>query len=304
MGLLEQTKACTAQNDVLIARTLVNLTGNTVPLRVLNLSSQQRVFNKGTQLATCGAVNSIVAPGSQVLEVPPAGRIPTHLEDLFKRSVAELDDSESLLVSQLLMKFSDVFSAGLHDMGCTELIKHHIDTGSYRPIRQPPRRLPLSKREEAEKSIKEMLEQDVIEPSASPWSSPIVLVQKKDGTNRFCVDYRKLNDVTHKDSYPLPRIDDTLEALSGVKWFSTLDLRSGYWQVQLDKSSKEKTAFSTGSGLWQFKVMPFGLCNAPATFERLMEQVLVGLPSSIALVYLDDILVTGTSFSLQLANLE
>jgi len=144
---------------------------------------------------------------------------------------------------------------------------------------------------------------DVIEPSSSPWSSPIVLVQKKDGTSRFCVDYRRLNDITHKDSYPLPRIDDTIEALSGVEWFSTLDLRSGYWQVPLDESSKEKTAFSTGRGLWQFKVMPFGLCNAPATFERLMEQVLAGLPLSIALVYLDDILVPGHSFSHQLSNL-
>jgi len=144
---------------------------------------------------------------------------------------------------------------------------------------------------------------DVIEPSSSPWSSPIVLVQKKDGTSRFCVDYRRLNDITHKDSYPLPRIDDSIEALSGVEWFSTLDLRSGYWQVPLDESSKEKTAFSTGRGLWQFKVMPFGLCNAPATFERLMEQVLAGLPLSIALVYLDDILAPGHSFSHQLSNL-
>ena len=142
----------------------------------------------------------------------------------------------------------------------------------------------------------------MIEPSASPWSSPIVLVRKKDGSTRFCVDYRKLNEVTHKDSYPLPRIDDTLEALCGAKFFSALDLRSGYWQVQLDDRFKEETAFSTGNGLWQFKVMPFGLCNAPATFERLMEQVLVGLPVSVALVYLDDILVPGCTFSQELAN--
>ena len=127
--------------------------------------------------------------------------------------------------------------------------------------------------------------------------------QKKDGSTRFCVDYRKLNKVTHKDSYPLPCIGYTLEALCGAKYFSALDLRSGYWQVQLDDSSKEKTAFSTGNGLWQFKVMPFGLCNAPATFERVMEQVLVGLPVSVALVYLDDILVPGCTFSQGLANL-
>ena len=130
-----------------------------------------------------------------------------------------------------------------------------------------------------------------------------MLVNKKDGSTRFCVDYRKVNEVTHKDSYPLPRIDDTIEALAGSKWFSTLDLKSGYWQVLLSEEAKEKTAFSSGSGLWQFKVMPFGLCNVPATFECLMEQVLVGLPTSIALVYLDDILIPGRSFSQQILNL-
>ena len=225
------------------------------------------------------------------------------MKDLLAQSVAGLTETECADVCQLLAQFSDVFSAGPHDLGCTDLIKHHIDTGSSKPVRQPPRRLPWAKRDDAEKCIQEMQEQGIIEPSSSPWSSPVVLVQKKDGTNRFCVDYRRLNEVTHKDSYPLPRIDDTIDALSGVEWFSTLDLKSGYWQVQLDENSKEKTAFSTGHGLWQFIVMPFGLCNGPATFERLMEQVLAGLPLSTTLVYLDDILVPGQSFSHQLTNL-
>ncbi|GFT31402.1 hypothetical protein TNCV_608331 [Trichonephila clavipes] len=122
---------------------------------------------------------------------------------------------------------------------------------------------------------------DVIELSSSPWESPIILVKKKDCSDRFslslCVDYRRLNDVIKKDSYPLPRIDDTLDTLAGNTWFSALDLKSGCWQVELHPDDKEKTAFTPGKGLWQFKVMPFGLCNAFSTFERLMETVFGGL---------------------------
>ena len=148
-----------------------------------------------------------------------------------------------------------------------------------------------------------MSSQGLIEPSESPWASPIVLVRKKDGGLRFCVDYRALNNITRKDSYPLPRIDDTLDTLAGMNWFSTLDLKSGYWQVEMDPLDKEKTAFTTGRGLWQFKVMTFGLCNAPATFERLMERLLANLPLQTALVYLDDILIPGRTFSHHLTNL-
>ncbi|GBL91854.1 Retrovirus-related Pol polyprotein from transposon 297 [Araneus ventricosus] len=161
----------------------------------------------------------------------------------------------------------------------------------------------MEKKEEAGRLIKEMVDNGIIEESSGPWASPIVLVKKKDGSTRFPVDYRKLNEITIKDSYPLPRIDDTLDALNGSQWFSTLDLKSGYWQVEIQPEDKEKTAFTTGQGLWQFKVMPLGLCNAPATFERLMKTVLHGLTSEACLVYLDDIIIVERTFEEHLNNI-
>ncbi|GBM48169.1 Retrovirus-related Pol polyprotein from transposon 17.6 [Araneus ventricosus] len=148
-----------------------------------------------------------------------------------------------------------------------------------------------------------MVENGIIEESSGPWASPLVLAKKKDGSTRFCVDYRKLNKITKKDSYPLTRIDDTLGALNGSQWFTTLDLKSGYWQVEIRPEHREKTAFTTGQGLWQFKVMPFGLCNAPGTFERVMETVLRILSSEACLVYLDDIIIVGRTFEEHLNKL-
>ena len=151
--------------------------------------------------------------------------------------------------------------------------------------------------------LTDMENRGIIQPSKSPWASRVVLVQKKDNTLRFCVDYRKVNELTRKDAYPLPRLDDTLETLSGSKWFSTLDLLSGYWQVEVEECDRDKTAFVTKEGLYEFKVMPFGLSNAPATFQRLMDLTLAGLQWSHCLVYLDDIIVMGRSFEEHLGNL-
>ena len=159
------------------------------------------------------------------------------------------------------------------------------------------------RREEARRLLSDMLSKDVIQRSSSPWASPVVLVGKKDGSIRFCIDYRKVNSITRKDAYPLPRMDDTLDTLTGSKWFSTLDLISGYWQVEIEKKDREKTAFCTSDCLFEFKVMPFGLCNAPATFQRLMDMVLAGLKWTNCLVYIDDIIVIGKTFSEHLTNL-
>ena len=131
--------------------------------------------------------------------------------------------------------------------------------------------------QEVAKHLKQMQQSGVIQPCSSPWSSPVVIVWKRDGTHRFCVDYRGLNAVTKPDAFPLPRISDILDQLGGVQYFSTLDLASGFWQILVDPQSPEKTAFTTPHGLFEFRVMPFGLTNAPAVFQRLMQEVLAGL---------------------------
>ena len=211
---------------------------------------------------------SVLQTGDNLAQtnVSELGPLPSHVKELFEKAAINLMPYQKDALYALLHDYADIFSQGPKDLGQTDLAKHQIDTGDALPLQQTPIRLPLPKREEAQRAIQEMHQQGLIEPSTSPWSSPIVLVKKKDGGLRFCVDYRRLNAVTRKDSYLLPRIDDTLEALSGMQLFSTLDLQSGYWQVPMEDAAKEKTAFSAGRGLWQFRVMPFGLCNAPATF--------------------------------------
>lgn len=188
-------------------------------------------------------------------------------------------------------------------MGHTDLVRHGIDTGDSKPIKLPLRRLPIMQRDVAEAEINKMLNQGIIEPSHSPWAANIVLVKKSDGSTRFCADYRKINSITKKDAYPLPRIDESLDALSGAKYFCTADMASSFHQVSVKPEDREKTAFITHKGLFQFKHMPFGLANSPKTFERLMELVMSGLQWEKCLVYLDDVIIFGKTFTQTLENL-
>src|SRR2546430_11970915 len=152
--------------------------------------------------------------------------------------------------------------------------------------------------------IGEMLKKGIIRKSKSPWSSPVVFVPKKGGEIRFCIDYRKLNKVTKKDNHPLPRIDEMLDKFEGSQWFSSIDLASAYWQVEMDERDIEKTAFITSEGLYECLVMPFGLCNVPATFQRLMHEVLGNLIYTKAPVYLDDIIIHLETFEQHLEDIQ
>ena len=199
------------------------------------------------------------------------------------------DDTRKLY--DLANKYRNAFAMSQKELGHTNLYVHKIDTGDSCPITQAPYRQSEQKREITRVQVEELLRDGIIRESFSPWSSPVVLVSKKGGEWRMCVDYRKINAVTKKDSYPIPDINTSLDALQGSCIFSLLDLRSGYHQVELNKRDRQKTAFTTSFGLYEYQTMPFGLCNDPATFQRLMDVCLGKLKYNSCLVYIDDIII-------------
>ena len=205
---------------------------------------------------------------------------------------AEIDAPEEFRpqVRAMVQDNSHLFASSDLNLGQTGTVECGIDTGEHDPIRNRPYRVPLQDREIVDNAIDEMLEAKVISRSQSPWSFGLVIVSKKDGSKRLCVDYRKLNEITKKNSYPLPLIDDLLSLLGKAKYFTSLDLKSGYWQVKMSDKDKEKTAFACHKGLFEFNVMPFGLSNAPSVFMMLMSIVLGGL-ESFAVAYIDDVLI-------------
>lgn len=283
------------ESNILVARGVVNAMSVNVPVRLMNLGEREKVIRRGTVLAKMFPVQEDEIQILHVTEesIELESGIPEHLLDMIERCCGELEESEVEKVVSLLTEYQDVFSTGEFDIGHTDLIRHSIDTQGAHPIRQRLRRSSPEQRTEVERQVKELKERGLIQPSDSAWASPVVLVGKKDGSKRLCIDYRKLNELTVKDAYPLPRIDDSLDALGGAKYFSTLDLAAGYWQVEMSDDARAKSAFVTTSGLYEWKVLPFGLCNAPSTFERLMDYVLAGLKWETLLVYLDDVIVFG-----------
>lgn len=199
-------------------------------------------------------------------------------------------------LTAMLRRWTNVFAEHEEDFGHTWVIQHHIPTGTAPPIRDRYWPIPPNLYSELHTLLQGMVDHKVVRESSSPWAAPVVLVHKKDRSWRFCVDYRKLNAVTHKDAYPLPRIEESLTNLTPAMWYSTLDLASGYWQVEVVTEDQKKTAFTTPLGLYQFERMPFGLCNAPATFQRLMQHCLAGQVYDHLLIYLDDVIVYSPDF--------
>ena len=304
-GLIEPNSKLAERYQVCGASQLVSLSEqHTFPFRVLNPTNKPitmyRCSTMGTYTPSAASMSVIATPDSVTsTSTPPDQSSPVPLD----LSDTTLTDDQQMQLRSLVAEYRDIFSLSSEELGRTGLVQHRIDTADHPPIRQRPYRVADTQRGLIEKHVTDMLNQGIIQPSVSPWASPIILVKKKDGTDRFVVDFRRLNSVTRKDSYPLPRIDDALDALNGTKYYSSMDLRSGFWQVEMEPHSREHTAFITYGGLYEFLVLPFGLTNAPSTYQRLMECVLRNLTYKICLIYLDDILVYSKTFDEHLCHL-
>ena len=232
----------------------------------------------------------------------PKSEITSHQIDLEESCLTEEQKKET---REFLKGWQHIFSSGPLDLGHTKTVRHEIHLDNEVPFKEPYRHIPPSLIQEVREHLREMLQLGAIRESTSPFSSNVVIVRKKDGSIRFCIDYRKLNQRTIKDAYAIPRIDDTLHLLAGAKYFSTLDLKSGYWQVELKEEDKAKTAFQAGPlGFYECNRMPFGLCNAPATFQRLMERCMGDLNLRDCLIYLDDIVIFSNTFEEHVEKLQ
>lgn len=222
--------------------------------------------------------------------------------------ISHLNNEEKDALLQACSDFSDIFHLPEENLSHTNTLQHEIKTTTDVPIHTKTYRFPEIHKQEVRKQIDKMLEQNIIEPSDSPWSSPIWVVPKKlDASNirkwRVVIDYRKLNDVTIGDTYPIPQITEILDQLGNSKYFSTLDLASGFHQIELKEEDKPKTAFTVPEGHFQFARMPFGLKNAPSTFQRLMNSALSGLQGTRCFVYLDDVVCYGHDLNSSVSNL-
>ena len=206
-------------------------------------------------------------------------------------------------IKALITDYNDIFASNPRKPKRTELIEHQIITNDALPVYHKPRRIPTAWEKDIDQQVSEMLVNDIIRPSYSPWNAPVILVKKKDNSNRFVCDFRGVNDVTKKDTYPLPHIKDVIDKMAGAKYWSTLDAASAYWSIPLSENDKEKTAFSVPRGKFEFNVMPFGLSNSGATYQRMMDMCLSGLPTDKVLSYMDDIVIFDSTFEEHMRDL-
>jgi hypothetical protein len=284
--------------------TVVNSSNKTqvlgyVPIQIVNLSLEDMELKKHMYI---GEASPIEVNDTQVSKDYEINHIlreedmsPLDFESYLREKLKHLEKRDRQLLEPVLRRYKHLFyGLGSRELGCTRQVEHSIETGDAKPIKKSPYRTPHALKLVVDEHIDDMLKRGIIKPSMSPWSSSIVLVQKKSRDNsikyRFCIDYRSLNAVTKPDAYPIPNITDTLDSLGQSKVFSVLDMASGYFQISVKPEHREKTAFSCRRGHFEYNKMAFGLINAPATYQRCIDIILMGLKGIDCLVYLDDVI--------------
>jgi transposase InsO family protein len=310
--LIDQSDTVSLPVGIMVSPCFSELKNGTTKLQVRNYSSVPVKLHKRGRIAEMHTGEQYMPEAAMQLEEEEENTWKLHLgkdedqEHLKQINIdnVDLSSDEYEQLSQLLHKHKDVFSRNEDDLGYTDVIKHKIYTTDEIPVKLADRRVPPPLQPEVRKELQKWLDAGVITESSSPYASQIVVVKKKDGTIRICCDFRALNKKTVKDAFPLPNITETLESLGKAKYFSSLDLTQGFMQVALDEQDSSKTAFRALGSLYQFTRLPYGLCNSPATFERLMTKVFGDLHMRSLVLFLDDILVYASTVKEMIENLD
>jgi hypothetical protein len=274
-----------------------HINNNSIPVRMVNFTHETKVLPAGLQLGE-GSEGTILETKTTSKSGSPGK---PWIKELYN-SIERKDSVQKTQLTRLFKKYEDVFAAHEFDLGRTSIVRHAIPLDDPSPVKLRPYRIPVALQAECEEHIQKMLKHSIIRRSVSAWGAPVVLVKKKDNSRRFCVDFRRLNNQTQKDVYPLPRIEEMIDKLAQSQFFTTLDLASGYWQIEVTEEDKPKTAFNTGTGLYEFNVLPFGLTGAPATFQRTMDFLFMDVCH--VMVYIDDLIIFSTTFQEHLRDLE
>ena len=288
------------KSGVCVARSVFDEGCNGLPVLVMNVTDSPIILDPDTVLSDLIPVECVSKP----TEVRDQSKLHDAVELIVGKVDSTVTETEKDSLREVLYRYSNVISLGEFDIGLTDLIEHEIDTGMAKPVKQALRRQPYVYLPKIDEHVDQMIKAGWVVPVNSPWSTNIVCVKKADGSIRYCTDMRKLNDLTKKDSYPLPNITSCLEALSGAKFYSSVDLANAFHQIRIKSSDVDKTTFVTRTGSYAYKRMCFGLSNATATFSRLIDLVMKGLHYSIAVLYLDDILVYAQDASSMIERIE
>ena len=276
------------------SRVIPNIDG-VFQITVLNVNSSDITLKSRTSMGFIQPADEIV------MSVAPDENLTSTLADI--KISDRLSRDEKSEVTRLIKEYQDIFAANPKKPKQTTLLEHRIITNDALPVSHKPRRVPVAWEKDMDQQVSEMLANDIIRPSSSPWNAPVILVKKKDNSTRFVCDFRGVNDVTKRDTYPLPHIKDVIDKMAGARYWTTLDAASAYWSIPLAESDKEKTAFSVPHGKYEFNVTPYGLSNAGSSYQRMIDMCLSGLSTERVLAYMDDIVIFNSTFQEHIQDL-